>query len=152
MAIDMFLDLGKKMPGESKDAQHKDSIDVESWKWKMRQPSAGKVDVADLELNKWVDKASPVLMLYCANGDRIPKATLTVRRAGKQALEYVVFELDNVRISSVETTGAGGDDKLMERVTLAFTHVTVHYTPQKADGTGDASVDFVWDVERNVSE
>jgi type VI secretion system secreted protein Hcp len=152
MAIDMFLDLGKKVPGESKDVEHKNEIEVNSWEWDIKQPSAGKVDMQDMKITKWVDKSSPVLMLYCANGDCLPKARVAVRKAGKQAFEYVVFDLDNVRIKEVCTSGKEGDDRLKEDVVLNFNHVTVHYTPQKADGSAEAAVDFLWDVEKNANE
>jgi type VI secretion system secreted protein Hcp len=151
MAIDMFLDLGKKVPGESKDQDHKDQIEVLSWEWDIKQPSAGKVDMQDVKITKWVDKSSPVLMLYCSNGDNLPSARMAVRKAGKQALEYVVFDLENVRIVKVHTSGSEGDERLKEEVSLNFNHVTVNYTPQKGDGSGEASIDFLWDVEKNAS-
>ncbi len=131
MAIDMFIKI-KGIDGESKDASHTGQIDVLAWSWGLSQSGsfhtgggggAGKVNVQDLSFTKWVDKASPTLMLFCANGDHIPDATLYVRKAGKDALEYIIIELKKLIVTSVSTGGSGGEDRLTENVTLNFAHV-----------------------------
>lgn len=51
---------------------------------------AGKVNVQDMSFTKYVDKASPDLLLNCCNGKHFDKAVLVVRRAGEQPLDYLM--------------------------------------------------------------
>ena len=95
---------------------------------------AGKVNVQDLSLTKYIDTASPPLMLACCNGKHFPEAKLTVRKAGETPLEYLVIKMTEVMVTSVSTGGSGGEDRLTENVTLNFAKVEVTYTPQDAKG------------------
>jgi type VI secretion system secreted protein Hcp len=158
MAVDMFLKLDG-IKGEAADATHKDEIDVLAWSWGLSQSGtthtgtgggAGKVNVQDISFTKWVDKSSPVLFLDCASGKHIKEATLTVRKAGEKPLEYLKIKLTDLLVSSISTGGSGGEDRLTENVTLNFAQVQVTYTPQKADGGGDAAVVNGWDIQKNV--
>jgi type VI secretion system secreted protein Hcp len=159
MAVDMFLDIEGEITGEAQDAKHKDEIDVLAWSWGMSQSGsfhvgggggAGKANFQDISITKWVDKASPVLMLYTANGDHFPKAVLTVRKAGKTPLEYIKMTMTKVMVTSVSTGGSGGEDKLTENITLNFSDVKYEYSKQKDDGSGEAPVTMAWDIAGNV--
>lgn len=159
MAVDMFLDLGKEIKGESKDKTYKDKIDILAWSWGMSQSGsfhtgggggAGKANFQDLSLTKWVDVSSPNLMLYCANGDHFDTATLIVRKAGKDPLEYMKIVMKKVLVTSVSTGGSGGEDRLTENVTLNFEDVYYDYKKQKATGGGEAAVTFKWKIGENV--
>lgn len=164
MAVDMFMKLdGASFAGESedKDAKHKGTIDVLAWSWGMSNAGtghtgggsgAGKVNVQDLSFTKWVDKSSAGLMLACSKGEHIPKATLTVRKAGGTAVEYIVIDMTDVLITSVSTGGSGGEDRLTENVTLNFKKVDYKYQPQKKDGGKDgATKDYSWDIAGNAA-
>ena len=157
MAVDMFLKLGD-IKGESPDDKHKGEIDVLAWSWGLSQSGtthmgtgggSGKVNVQDISLTKWVDKASPVLMKMCCNGKHYGEALLTVRKAGENPLEYLKVKMEDVIISSLSTGGSGGEDRLTENVTLNFAKVTVDYVPQNADGSGAAPVKMGWDIAAN---
>src|SRR6267142_2234459 len=127
MAVDMFLKLDG-IKGESKDHKHKDEIHIESFSWGMSQTGAhgsgggggaGKVSVHDISVTKFVDKATPELMLHCANGKHIKDGLITVRKAGEHPVEYMKIKLTDVFISSVQEAGHGGD-LLTENVTINF--------------------------------
>lgn len=159
MAVDMFLEL-KGIKGESVDSSHKDQIDVLAWSWGMSQSGtthiaagggAGKVSVQDVSVTKWVDSASATLMQYCCKGTHIAEGTLTVRKAGDTPLEYIKLNMKNMIIASISTGGSGGEDRLTENVSLNFSEFKIAYTPQKADGTGDAAVEFGFDIAKNTS-
>ncbi len=153
MAVDMFLDLGKKIPGESKDKKHSGKIDVLAWSWGLSGSGSGKASFQDISITKWVDKSSVNLMNLCAHGDHIPKAKLIVRKAGgKDPIEYIVFNLETVEVTSVSTGGSGGEDRLTENMTIRFNKIKLDYIPEKADGTGDAAVNFKWDIEANAED
>jgi len=155
----MFLNIEGEIQGEAQDAKHKDEIDVLAWSWGMSNSGsfhtgggggAGKANFQDLSVTKWLDSASPILMLYCANGDHFPKAKLTVRKAGKTPLEYLIIDMKNVLITAVSTGGSGGEDKLTENVVLNFAQVKVSYVQQKPDGSGEAAKEFTWDIAANA--
>lgn len=157
MAVDQFLKL-EKIKGESQDHKHKDEIDVLAWSWGLSQSGsthqgkgsgAGKVSIQDLTITKYVDSATHALMLACCNGKHIPEALLTVRKAGEEPLEYLKITMSDVIVSSVSTGGSGGEDKLVETVSLNFGKVKVVYVPQKADGSGDAEKEMGWHIPLN---
>ncbi|MDQ3059960.1 MAG: type VI secretion system tube protein Hcp [Pseudomonadota bacterium] len=158
MAVDMFLKLDD-IKGESRDSKHKDEVDVLAWSWGLSQSGtthmgggggAGKVNVQDLSLTKYVDKSSPNLIMATCNGKHYKEALLTVRKAGDKPLEYIKVTMKEVLVSSVSTGGSGGEDRLTENVTLNFAAFKVEYTPQKSDGTGDAAIEAVWNIAENV--
>jgi type VI secretion system secreted protein Hcp len=159
MAVDMFLEITGEIEGESQDAKHKKSIDVLAWSWGMSQSGSfhvgggggsGKANFQDISVTKWLDSSSAILMVYCANGDHFTDAKLTVRKAGKKPLEYLIIEMKDVLVTSVSTGGSGGGDKLTENVSLNFRAVKVSYVPQKADGTGAAAKEFQWNIAENT--
>jgi type VI secretion system secreted protein Hcp len=159
MAVDMFLDIEGEISGESQDKVHTKEIDVLAWSWGVSQSGsfhvgsgggAGKANFQDISVTKWIDKSSPVLMLYCANGDHFPSAKLTVRKAGKNPLEYLTISMKKVLITSVSTGGSGGEDRLTENVTLNFAQVLVKYIEQTPEGGEGDKPEFKWDIAANA--
>jgi type VI secretion system secreted protein Hcp len=97
---------------------------------------------------KHVDKASPGLFLNCCIGKSFPTATLTVRKAGGDApVEYLKYDLTEVFISSVQTSGSDGGGIATESASFNFSKMQVTYTPQAADGSADASIDKWYNVK-----
>lgn len=160
MAVDMFLKL-TNVEGEAQDSVHAKEIDILAWSWGANQSGtmhigggggSGKVSVHDLSITKWVDRASSVLWNYVCTGEQFAEAVLTVRKAGgKTPVEYIVITFKEVIVTSVSTGGSGGEDRLTENVTLNFAEFKISYTQQKQDGTGDAAVEFGWDIARNAT-
>ncbi len=159
MAVDMFLNIEGEIKGESQDRKHKDEIDILAWSWGMSQTGsfhtgggggAGKASFQDISVTKWIDKSSPILMQYCANGDHFSKALLTVRKAGKTPLEYLKLEMKDVLVTSVSTGGSGGEEKLTENVSLNFREFKVMYTEQVPGGGEGAKPEFSWNIAENA--
>ena len=147
-AVDMFLKIGN-ITGESQDSKHKGEIDVLAWSWgASNDPSkGGKAPtgcIQDLSLTKYVDSATPALIMNGMTGEVSPSAVLVVRKAGSMPLEYLTLTMKNVRISSYSTGGSGGEDRLTENVTLNFESMTGQYVKQKADGSAEAPLP--WDI------
>ena len=159
MAVDMFIKIGD-LKGESKDDKHKGEIDVLAWSWGVSNSGdthsgggggAGKANVQDLSFTKYMDKASPNLVQYCASGKHFPKAELIVRKAGDKPLEYWKMTLEDVLITAVSTGGSGGEDKLTENITLNFAKFKVKYQPQASDGGPDGGeIEGGWNIEGNI--
>jgi type VI secretion system secreted protein Hcp len=164
MAMDMFLTFDKaaNIKGETVDEKYKplNGIDVLAWSWGVSNSGsahtgagagAGKANFQDISFTKYVDLASPALMDSCAKGTHIPTAKLIVRKAGgKEALEYLVFTLSEVLVSSYSTGGSGGEDRLTENVTLNFGKVNCDYACQQSkDGTTGPKGNFGYDIAAN---
>lgn len=87
---------------------------------------AGKVN--EIVITKSLDKADTKLALFCANGKHIPKATITVRKAGKHPQVYLVITMENTLISSYQVSGHGsGGENPTESVSLNFTKLALKY-------------------------
>ena len=160
MAVDMFIKIGD-LKGEARDKTHKEEIDVLAWSWGISNSGsahvgggagAGKCNVQDLSFTKYIDKSSPDLMLACCNGKHYPKATLVVRKAGENPLEYLTINLEDLIVTSVSTGGSGGEDRLTENVTLNFAKVKVNYKEQTATGGVGDKPEMTWNIAENVKE
>jgi type VI secretion system secreted protein Hcp len=158
MAGDMFLMLDG-IKGESSDDKHKGEIDIESFSWGLSQSGSGsrgsgsgtgKVDMADITIHKQVDKASPTLMLACANGKHITKGKLTLRKAGENPLEYLTVDLESILVSSYQVSGSNGGGIPSESISLNFVKVKTEYWTQSDKGAKGENANFSWDVAKNV--
>jgi type VI secretion system secreted protein Hcp len=158
MAVDIFLKLGD-IKGESVDKTYKDAIDVLGWSWGLSQSGtthegpgggSGKVSVQDLSFTKYVDSASHALILAACKGTHFKEATLIVRKAGGNPLEYIKIKLTEVIVTSVSTGGSGGEDRLTENVSLNFGEFSYQYTDQKADGSKGSTKTAAWDIAANA--
>lgn len=144
----MFLSVkGAKsgvIKGESQDTAHADEIDVVSWSWGMQSKSSlggglatGKPTVNELKIVKHVDSASTPLMQALRSNELITKAVLTLRKAGKTALEFFKITIEQGRVTSI-VIDAGGDrvgtPDVFENVSFTFNKITVEYVPQGKDG------------------
>lgn len=144
MAVDMFIKFSPEVKGESADSKHKGAIQVLAWNWGLSQSGSmqtstgggsGKVNVQDLSFTKYVDKATPTLMLGLCQGKHYESVTLIVRKAGgSDALEYLKIEMSRVMVSAMSTGGSGGEDRLTENVVLNFAEVKLSYQPQNDKG------------------
>jgi type VI secretion system secreted protein Hcp len=154
----MFLDL-EGIKGESIDSKHKDKIDVLAWSWGLSNAGSfhhgsgggsGKASFQDISFTKYIDKSTSDLLYACASGKHIPKASLIVRKSGEKPLEYLIYKLEKILVSSISTGGSGGEDRLTENVTLNFAKVSVEYQLQDDKGAGKAAGSFTWDIGANV--
>ena len=83
--MSIFARIGT-IRGESRDARHKDEIEVLSWTWGVSRAGspgsgaggiggagrgAGKAEVRDLTFLHDVDRASPLLLRACATGEHL---------------------------------------------------------------------------------
>jgi type VI secretion system secreted protein Hcp len=137
--------------GESTDQQHKDEIDVQSFTWGGVVNTAstttgggggvGKSRACPVNVLKIrTDKATPIILKAAASGQHFKEATITAVKSGGAGQ----FEFANYTFSDVVITN-GGDS-----FNFIFTKVEVTYTPQKADGSADASITFGWDFAANT--
>jgi type VI secretion system secreted protein Hcp len=157
MSVDMFLKLDG-IKGESKDDKHKDEIHIESFSWGLTQQGgfntgggggAGKVNVHDISISKYLDKASCDLMMCCSSGKHIASGLITVRKAGEKPLEYLKIKLTDILVSSIQHSGSGHGDVLSENLSINFAKYELEYYEQKPDGSGTKAGQMGWDVKAN---
>lgn len=160
MAMDMFINMGANIKGESKDKAQgpKGDIDILAWSWGMTQSGtthtgggggAGKANFQDITFTKYVDSASNALMTALAKGSHIPEVKLLVRKAGEGQQKYIHITMKQVIVTSISMGGAGGEDRLTENVAINFAEVKYDYTPQDAKGTVAGDKTFAWNIEQN---
>jgi type VI secretion system secreted protein Hcp len=157
-AVDYFLKIDG-IDGESQDDKHKGEIDLESWSWGETNAGthaggggggAGKVAMQDFHFVMKINKASPKLLLSCANGEHIKKAVLVCRKAGKDQQEYLKFTFSDLLISSYQTGGSAGSSVVpTDQISFNYSKIEMEYSPQKPDGSLDAPAKVGWDLKAN---
>src|SRR5688572_29764033 len=158
MASDYLLELDG-IKGESRDDKHKDTLEIESFSWGATNQGsfasgggggAGKVSFQDIHFTTRVNKSSPILMLSCATGQHIKKATLFVRKAGGDQQDYYTVTMTDLLVSSYQSSGSNGSDALpVDQFSLNFASIKFEYKPQKPDGSLDSAVTAGYDLKAN---
>jgi len=156
----MFLKLDG-IEGESLDAFHANEIEIFEWTWEldnkasfeMKQAEAStKVDIQNIVITKICDKASVTLVKYCALGKHVPAGTITCRKNdGELKVIYLLIELKNIMIHSVNWTGKGAHHELFENVTLSFAEFKLSYSLQQNSGDlAMGTTDFGFNVQTHT--
>lgn len=159
MAVDVFLKLGD-LKGESVAKDKEDQIEVLAWSWGMSQSGtlhagtgggAGKVNVQDLSITKYVDSATPNLVKACCKGEHFDEAVVTCRKAGGTPLDYLVITMTEVMVTAVSTGGSSGEDRFTENVVLNFAKFKESYQPQDSKGAKKGgSIDIEYNIAENA--
>jgi type VI secretion system secreted protein Hcp len=157
MAFDAFLKLDG-VDGESQASGHEGEIEVASFSFGATQTGTaasgggggtGKVSFQDLSFVSAVHKGSPTLLKFCATGEHIKSATLTVRKVAEQAFEFIKLKFEDILVSSYLPAGAAGDERPSEQVSLNFNKIQFSYISQNADGSAGTPNSMGWDLQQN---
>ncbi len=141
--------------GESTAVGHQGELDIPSWSWGVATAGgliAGRPEFTEVKIATTTSKASPQLMLACAQGKHFRTAILTARHAsltGEDPPPYLKITLNDVVVSSLQTSGANADQPPTEQLTLAFAQIVMEYRQQNADGSLGEVIRSGWDVKRN---
>ena len=157
MAVFLKLD---GIEGESTDARHAKEIDVAAWSLGVTNSGsthsgggggAGRATFTDLAVTKLLDKASPALMLAVATGRHVRSGRLTVSSVGgPRPLEYLVVDLEDVRVTSCLLADAADPERPTENVALAYGKIHVAYTQQSPTGGPGPVSELTWDLVHNA--
>jgi type VI secretion system secreted protein Hcp len=129
--VDYFLKIDG-IEGESSDRDHKGEIEIVSFSWGLSQlgdasggggAGGGKATLQDFHFTASFNKASPQLMLACANGQHIKQGTLTGRAGGKGTQEFYKVKLNDIIISSYQTAGSEGEAPPGDQFSLNFAKI-----------------------------
>src|SRR3954470_2180924 len=134
-AVDMSLKI-TDVKGESKDKEHKEQIEIESFSWGASQlgtsshgtgAGAGKVSMNDFHFVMRNNSSSPTLFLFCANGKHLKEAKLTCRKAGGTQQDFMVVTMSDVLISSYQTGGSQAGEVPMDQISINYTKMEADY-------------------------
>ncbi len=158
MAVDMFLKIDG-IEGESPDAKHKASLEIQSFSFGASQigsfgsgggGGAGKVNMQDFHFVINLGKHSPKLFENLCTGKHIPTATLTCRKAGGEAQDYLKIKFSDCLISSYQVgCSSQGGDLPMDQCSFNFTKIETEYKEQKKDGSVGGAIKAGYDVKLN---
>jgi type VI secretion system secreted protein Hcp len=149
MAFDAFRKIDG-IDGESTDKTHPGEIQVDSFSWGVTNTggsggsggSGGKAVPQDFHFSAAVSKASPNLMLACATGQHFDQATLTCRKAGGNAIEFLKIKVYECLVSSYQLGGSRGDGPPEDNFSLAFVKIDFLYTVARTGEVVEPFVDF----------
>jgi type VI secretion system secreted protein Hcp len=151
-ASDIFLHVqtrrAGKIKGEGTTEGHADDIGVFNWGWGVSANTAiGSTErtarrvYKHLVVTKGIDSASTGLLSALVTNDEVKEATLAMRKAGGEALDYFRMTLSDARVVAVEIE-VGSDGRPVERVEFAFTKIDIEYKQQESAGLGTGSFSF----------
>jgi type VI secretion system secreted protein Hcp len=154
---DLFLKI-PGIDGESKDPAHPNEMQLLNFSLMGSfhlsagavvgtSGGTGKVSMQDAIFGKTTDKANPNLFKAMWTRQLIPKATLVVRKAGKQQMEYLKYEFEDAYITQVGVGASGMEPMPLDSFNLSFSKLTIEYKEQKADGTLGGSVVAKFDLK-----
>ena len=155
MSVAMFMKI-EGANGESKDSQHKDWTDIESFSWGATQPGSmatgggtGKASFNDLHIVARIDRAAPAVLKHCATGKHLSKIEVSVYKAGGEQVEYSRITLEDVLVTSVQYTGDQDDDAMMVSYAFQAAKVKQQYWEQTDKGGKGAESVVGYDIKQN---
>lgn len=158
MAVDAYLKLDK-IDGECIVKGYEKFMEILSWSWGLSQSGtfhngpgggAGKVNVQDISVTKYVDAATPLLVKSVTQGEHHAKGQIVCRKAGgAAALPFITIDLVKVMVTSQQTGGSGGEDRFTENITLNFAEFEFQYQPQDEKGAKQGgAIKFKYDIAK----
>lgn len=151
MTLDMFLQMDT-IQGTSTNPNHKGAIDVLAYSWGLSHSppngtTASKPNLQDFSFTIWEDIYSPSLFKACVLGTVIKTVTFTLYRASDDTptVPNTTYQLNNVRVTSLNGGASGGEDRPTQNLTLDF--AAVHYTTN--DPPQSDSNTFGWNVNQS---
>lgn len=153
---DIFLKIDG-IQGESKDDAHPGELQLQSWSFGEHNSGSsitgggmgtGKVSMQDFQFSISSGIHSPKLFQACAAGTHIPKAILTLRKAGDTPQEFMKVTFEDLLISSYHASGAG--DIPNDQCSFNFKKITFDHKEQKEDGTLGGVISAGYDVAKNT--
>lgn len=159
MAFTGYLKI-EGIDGESKRADHEKEIDCFGVQFEAKQMSSasvgsgrtrGRATLSDFTFNKWLDAASPYLMLACAKGKSFKEIVFTARKdSGDAHLDYLIITLENCIISSYNMAQNAPEETsnelVSETVGVSYEKVTFKYVLQADDHSAGDEHEVEYDL------
>ena len=155
MAVDFFLKLDT-IEGESADEKHSKEIQILSWSIGGSQVTsvagtggsgAGKVDLSDLSILKYYDKASPKLWKALISGTHLPKGSLTAVKAGADGKPFLKIDFEELYITSIQQSASS--EIPSESVSFSYNKIKVDYSTQDEKGILTSTGAVTYELKMN---
>ncbi|MFV5213862.1 Hcp family type VI secretion system effector [Azonexus caeni] len=172
---DIYVEFkGSDIKGDSRDARHKDQVEVSTWSHTMRQPksatasgagghTAERVEHGEMFFTKNIDGSSPKLYQACSSGLVVNDVVIYFYRAfgGKNTTgtpsgtqnrhQYMKIELKNVIIASVSPS-VDSEDIPSETFSLKYSAIKWTYDELNIDGnkSGKVNIQGAWNLATNT--
>jgi type VI secretion system secreted protein Hcp len=155
MAVDFYLKLDQ-INGESADADHKDEIQLLSFSWGGTQVTsvagtggsgAGKVDLANLSVMKYMDKASAPLFKALVSGTHIPTGVLSAVKTGAGGKPFLKLSFEELFVTSQQVSASS--EIPSESVSFSYNKIKIEYSTQNEQGILTATGAVSFDLKAN---
>lgn len=156
--VQMFLRI-PGIPGEAQAQGYEDTIEILSFSFSLTGPpftggggASGPADLQPVQFSKLLDKASPLLMLKCAQGATIGGDTiLTCLKSGPDQVLFYKITLKAARITAVSVGGsAGSTGPPGESLAIDFDEIIWEYTPSIGGGQQGKPITHRWNKRQNT--
>jgi len=140
MAVDYFLKLDG-IQGESSDDKHAGWIQIMSWSWGASQVSsvagtggsgAGKADLSDFSIMKYLDKASTPIFKALVTGTHIKTGNFEAVKAGAGGKPFFKVDFQELFVTSQQESASS--EIPTESVSFSYNQIKVEYSQQNEQG------------------
>ena len=156
--VDLFLKIDG-IEGECQDLKHKGELQIVAFSKGVSNAGASGMSGGegrgtsvwpDAVFYMRADKSMPKLFTACATGERVKKAVLTFRKAGKQQQEFLKITFSDALVSKFEMLGAKDADATpMVHFEFNFAQIEEEYRAQKPDGTLTGAIKYSFAVGKH---
>lgn len=152
-----------KIDGESRDTEHKNWLEVNSWAHNIRQPksatsssvgghTAERVEHSDMTFMKDLDATSPKLWEACSAGYTFDEVQIDFYRAnGEKRIKYLQIKLKHVLLSNV-TPSVNQEGVPVESFGLKYAAVEWTYIQQEISGNTKGAISTKWSLSNNTAQ
>jgi type VI secretion system secreted protein Hcp len=157
MAVDFFLNLDG-IKGESVDDKHKDWIQILSWSWGASQVTsvagtggsgAGKADLSDFSIMKFLDKASTPLFKSLTTGGHIKTGTMEAVKSGGNGKPFLKVDFQELFVTSQQLSASS--EIPTESISFSYNQIKVEYSTQDEKGVITTAGSVTFNTKTNVT-
>jgi type VI secretion system secreted protein Hcp len=156
MAFDAYLKLDG-IQGEATDANHTNEIQLLSFSFGGTQTSsigshsggsgAGKVELANFSITKYVDKASTPLFKSLVTGGHIATGVFSGVKSGADGKPYLKLSFEELFVTSIHVSATS--EIPTESVSFSYKTIKYEYSTQDAKGNQQATGSGKYDLAKN---
>jgi type VI secretion system secreted protein Hcp len=157
MAVDFFLTLDG-IKGESVDDKHKDWIQVLSFSWGASQVTsvagtggsgAGKADLANLSIMKFLDKSTTPLFKALTTGTHIKTGSMEAVKSGGNGKPFLKVDFKELFVTSIQLSGSS--EIPTESVSFSYNEIKTEYSTQDEKGVITVAGSVTYNTKTNVT-
>lgn len=155
MAVDFYLKLDG-IDGESADDQHKNEIQVLSYSWGGSQVTsvagtggsgAGKANLADLAIMKYMDKSTPKVFEALVKGTHIKTGVVSAIKAGGGGKPFLKLSFEELFVTSYQVSASS--EVPTESLSFSYNKIKIEYFTQNEQGVLSAAGVVSYDLKAN---